>query len=377
MRRLLVLLLLLTGCKCASVESERWHGSSVIGEHPVDLSVPQLESETGGATLRIPLETGAPPASLTRTRIVPHGPGGYSWVGKLDGPGRSVITVHDGQVFGTIRRDQDVYRVTAGPDGKLRIARFVPPKTGPDVPASSLHGPAPDFELEDGPIDVLVGYTRAAASLAECQPIRAMIVNAIQQANDIAAASGLVTRFELVETYESHIDQSQYSLSGLVDAFARDDEQARHRDASGADIAVLVAASDHSVYDGISMRTMADKDTAFSVVACDTAALEYSLAHEIGHLLGLNDDWDRDDAVTFKDGFGYVHDSADPSHSWRTVMATPRTCTHAPPCPRIPYWSNPDVTYQGDATGDTTRNNDAQVIRRTAGAVQHFRAPTH
>ena len=41
-------------------------------------------------------------------------------------------------------------------------------------------------------------------------------------------------------------------------------------------------------------------------------------------------------------------------------------------CPRIPYWSNPRVTYQGEPTG-TEMEDNACVVLEQAGKVSRFR----
>ena len=40
----------------------------------------------------------------------------------------------------------------------------------------------------------------------------------------------------------------------------------------------------------------------------------------------------------------------------------------------IPYFSNPNVKYQGVATGDTTSANSARVINMTAASVAAYRS---
>jgi hypothetical protein len=41
-------------------------------------------------------------------------------------------------------------------------------------------------------------------------------------------------------------------------------------------------------------------------------------------------------------------------------------------CPRIPYWSNPRVTYKGEPTG-TAASDNARVILEQAERVASFR----
>ena len=41
-------------------------------------------------------------------------------------------------------------------------------------------------------------------------------------------------------------------------------------------------------------------------------------------------------------------------------------------CPRIPYWSNPRIKYQGEPTG-TAATDNARVILEQADRVAKFR----
>ena len=47
----------------------------------------------------------------------------------------------------------------------------------------------------------------------------------------------------------------------------------------------------------------------------------------------------------------------------------------SPSCPRLQYWSNPDVSYNGVAMGTIATNNNARVLNTTAATVATFRNP--
>lgn len=68
---------------------------------------------------------------------------------------------------------------------------------------------------------------------------------------------------------------------------------------------------------------------------------------------------------------GYVP----PSQKWRTVMAYETQCPNG--CPRIPYWSNPELTYDnepmGIPEGQPKAADNAKTLNTTAITVANFR----
>jgi hypothetical protein len=90
----------------------------------------------------------------------------------------------------------------------------------------------------------------------------------------------------------------------------------------------------------------------------------------------------------FSYSFGYVNASA----GWRTVMAYDDACEdRGIDCPRLPYWSNPDVTWDGEPmgvpegtstgclAGEFDPNCDAdnhKTLNATAPTVAGFRGST-
>jgi peptidyl-Asp metalloendopeptidase len=83
----------------------------------------------------------------------------------------------------------------------------------------------------------------------------------------------------------------------------------------GADVAVLVV--DNPMGCGLSVRIAPEASDAFTVVDHECAATMYSLAHEIGHLIGARHDRALDDSTTpFSYGHGFVH-----GKEWRTMMS--------------------------------------------------------
>ena len=135
------------------------------------------------------------------------------------------------------------------------------------------------------------------------------------------------------------------------------------RDKYRADVAVLIVDDDKGC--GLSTRVFASADDAFSVVHHGCAAATYSLAHEIGHLIGARHDLNMDDSKTpFPYGHGYVNGT-----KWRDTMSYKESCGG---CPRLPVWSSPNVLIKGEPAG-TPELDNARVIFEQAARVAAFR----
>jgi hypothetical protein len=110
-----------------------------------------------------------------------------------------------------------------------------------------------------------------------------------------------------------------------------------------------------------------DPERAFGVVqyTCTT----YTFPHEIGHNQGCGHDRDNGGCDFRSYGFGWRFNGND-GVQYRTVMA------YAPGT-RIPYFSNPDVTYQGVPTGVPTGQpneaHNAMVITETRRSRELYR----
>ena len=215
-------------------------------------------------------------------------------------------------------------------------------------------------------ITVAVAYTRKAA--AHYTDIRRdLIEGAIVDANVSFLNSGIDNvRLELVHAYQtdyaesgSHFDHV-WRFADKGDGFM--EEIGGIRDRHAADVAILL------VHDldgcGLATRVGADAEEAFAVVHHECAQTSYSIAHEIGHIIGARHDIALD---TSDSPLPFGHGLVTPR--WRTMMAYKNACNG---CPRIPYWSNPGIRFRGVPTG-TAQANNAAVIRALAGRVAAFR----
>jgi hypothetical protein len=145
--------------------------------------------------------------------------------------------------------------------------------------------------------------------------------------------------------------------------------------AVGADLVTLYRARGSSLISGLSYQltdasaAMPDPLTgrapaaafAFSVVAVGG---RWVLAHELAHKLGAGHDLIQTPGGGMTaDAAGYRHD--DGQVSFRTIMAMG-------PEPLIPYFSNPDVLYDGVPTGVANVADNARAMNQVAPAVAGY-----
>jgi hypothetical protein len=216
-------------------------------------------------------------------------------------------------------------------------------------------------------IDVMVLYTSKVAS--KYIDVDADLIHlAVEQANQSFTNSGLgniklhVVHQQLVDYDESDGEHFNH-LYRMVDGDGTFAKVRALRDEKRADIVALIVDDPSGC--GLSTRVGADAEEAFIVVHHSCAALTYSLAHEVGHIIGARHDISLDGSVTpFPYGHGYVNGT-----KWRDVMSYSQSCGG---CPRVPIWSNPTIDYKGERAGTPDADN-ARVILEQADRVSKFR----
>jgi hypothetical protein len=221
---------------------------------------------------------------------------------------------------------------------------------------------------EDIVIDVIVAYTKKVAS-NYTDVTRELIELAIEEGNESFRVSGIGhVKLRLVHAYqtdyveEGHHFDHLWRFADADDGYMEEIHELRNK--YRADVAALIVDDPKGC--GLATRVFADPDEAFAVVHHDCAALTYSVAHEIGHLIGARHEISMDKTMTpFPYGHGYVNGT-----KWRDIMSYRESCNG---CPRVPVWSNPNVFLKGEAAGTANYQNNARVIAEQAARVAAFR----
>ncbi|MEP6705913.1 MAG: M12 family metallo-peptidase [Pyrinomonadaceae bacterium] len=314
----------------------------------------------------------------TETR--PGEEGIMTWIGKPQAPSdAAVFIVDNGNVTGTIREGNELYSVRPLGGGLHVVIRQDQTKFPPEHPPqfAQLEKEAPkEFpslaiaDVSPGPkvLRVLVAYT---PSVAAARPdINAFIDLAIAETNLSYTNSQVNIRAELAHAYQVSYQESSNQDSDLV-LFRNNndsvmDEVHNLRNTYSADVCVLLVNT--GAFCGTASAILATESTAFAVVYYSCATGNYSFGHEIGHLQGARHNIEADPDVT---PFAYGHGHYNQSGNWRTVMSY--ACPGEAGCPRIPYWSNPNLKYNGAPLGTEPYCNDARVLNETAPIVTAFR----
>lgn len=241
-----------------------------------------------------------------------------------------------------------MHRPAQSADRDIQLAAFSPSGLALARPAT------PHAALEDVVIDVIVAYTQAAAR-GYADIVREVIEPAMEAGNESFQLSGIGhIKLRLVHAYQTNYVESGdqfvhlWRFADKGDGYM--DEVHELRDRYRADVAILIVDDPDGC--GQATRVSAEEDEAFAVVHHACAKANFSLVHEIGHLLGASHER------------AYVH-----GNEWRDIMSYKANCGG---CPRLPIWSNPNVLIGGAPAGSVGHDN-ARVIAENGVRVAAFR----
>ena len=343
----------------------------------------------GAATINLNL---APALTLTARRVNSYvsSSGSLIWYGVLaqgdDGhfdPLDTIMLVKNGRkITGDVQYQGQWYQIrplkTRGNHAIVALdVKRVPPEHPPaynslpviPMPGRDSSEPSPALNPKvNTVITVMVNYTASAASASG--DIKGLIDLAVAETNQGYANSAVAITLQLVHRSQVFYNESGNFNTDLARYRTNNDGYMDHthilRNSSGADVAVLLL--NNSSYCGLASGIGSSTSTAFAAVYWNCATGYYSFAHEIGHLQSARHDPATDPTNTpYAYGHGYRYTG---SPSWRTIMAY--DCPGG--CPRLNYWSNPNIFYNGVPMGTVSTSDNARVLNNTRATVAGFKS---
>jgi len=366
----------------------------------IGVNMELIRSDTNRVlTLPVP---GKATIRLIRKRLDVFEKGRMAWYGVIENdPGSfALLSIAGNAIFGRITTSKgNLYVITGMGQDRYRVSELDPTKFResendfiiPEIrePGLVAAGDCPDPPTN---IDVMIVYTAAARTGAGGQDqMVALIYECIYLANLSYQNSNISQRLNLVHYEEVSYTESGDGNTDLVSLQNSSDGNMDNihtlRNTYSADLVTLIVETLN--YNGIGylMTNVSNSFApyAFSVARRANAAASLTYPHELGHNMGARHDCTSD--ATVGSPYDYNHGlfvslPSDGGQSWRTVMSYDN-CT-ASPCLRIPYFSNPNLTYSptGSATtdplgtasspGSCTADNHL-TLNNTAATVSNFR----
>jgi hypothetical protein len=357
--------------------------------NPKALSAPSIELQLADGSLIV--------AELQRVaRDDPHD--AHSWIGTFaDSPGSLLVIsrvkgvvsgfgTHDGHTF-ELRPvagghhalyEVDLARIPQQ-DGVQRSVSSADASTAAVVDDFGTAG-ATSATTASAPTvqDVLIFYTPAAASAYGQSTLLSMIQSAVQAGLQAYQNSGVYVTLNVVGILQSPMSESSSGMEATLNNFRSNATVRSLRDKYAADMVTLVMQdSSWCGWSNLSVSTSngTTNTDAYSVVASRCLSNQ-SLAHEIGHLQGV--DHNRENAGTPQYPYGYGYRKC-VSNGFGDVMSY--SCPTVS-VPRIANFSNPSVYYNGYATGisyelDPAHSAEcARAMNNTATKVAGYRVAT-
>lgn len=241
---------------------------------------------------------------------------------------------------------------------------LAPPAVGPTLTIDDSPGTA----LRTGAqVDLLVAWTpNAEAIIGGGTPAAlAFMRNYALATNSYLAASQVTERVRLVLAVRTEYTESGTYLDNLYrlqdPSDGPMDELHVLRDAYGADLVALIS----NVTDVCGVAWLFGDDPAYGFSMTSVYCSSFTFAHELGHNFGCCHDRDNSGGGCFTpQAYGYRF-YGNSGTQWRTIMS------YAPGT-RIGYFSNPNVSFDGQPVGTATEYN-ASTFPLTHPSIAAYR----
>lgn len=342
-----------------------------------------------------------------RNVVTTEGQGKYTWRGTVEGAnfyGRAILAVVGNQIAGTVQKDGKTFLIRPV-SNNVQVVSEVNSSGFPDELIESTAGggnarfrigalaekPRPQRVATSSVYEIKVMLVYADGVGLACNPVfpfpwLSSLICLIYESNlnDVWDTFTADTVTADVSLYCSTYVESG-DLQTDIDWLEHDATIATERDARNADLVsmLVTAPADCGIGNYNSVVDAGDDDRAFSVVRTSCALSNYSLAHEIGHNMGMwHDQYVTDDGLAATDcNFGYTIRVNGAPYA-RDVMAYDDECDAAGvvDCPRIAAYSY-DLTISlagltiefGQPCGDPDAANNVSIFNASVPIVSAFR----
>lgn len=359
----------------------------------VSLNPAVLPADAGDQRLGLTLPGRA--ATAVSLSGVEHAAAYTAWTGRLDGvPLSSFTLVRVGSEFrGAVVSPDGVFSLTRAEGGLYWLTEVTPRRMSSADDAASAIAQAPTAARLPASarsaerrasgrarIGVMFGYTdAAAASVGGKDALKASAALVISQTNEALANSGLNVKLRLNGLVRA---KGTASTDAVKDAFrvsrprdGRFDNLQRVRKRHHADIVHLFTSGDPNALcgGGLIPVTPRSANPAAGASVSFVECLPYLVAtHELGHNLGA----DHIDypGISHHSKSPYSHGFYNVPGNYISVMSYYEPCLDAgvTTCVRIPHFSSPTNTYNGQPLGQDKHTDNARVIKNIAPLVARY-----
>ncbi|MFL0810247.1 MAG: DUF5011 domain-containing protein [Agarilytica sp.] len=332
-----------------------------------------------------------------KDKVFENSLGGENWIGDVvfldptgfftEIQGRAYFVENENGLTGTINTAGKVFQIYPdGNGGQLVISNdasdldldndAVVPEIDEQVAASPLiagRRDGPNAATIETPYTLDVLWVTTPSARETGQDMLALIELATATGNDVLENSQIPARLNIVAIHNAeNFDESEHSLRDTLYNlyYANDgelDEVFSIRNNVGAD---LIATVSNAGGCGIGFL---DSTTASAISVTSVGCMNsYTPIHEFGHNLGAHHNVETGAINNNYDfGYGFYRDDLNPT--WRTVMSY--NCSGSN-CPRVPYFSHSQLTYNGYALGNEESLDNSRVWRVRIAEVASFNAAT-
>lgn len=393
--------------------------------HPVAISEAHALNAIGGEIAVNTPEGKALHLQYERHEEQPDG--NWTWIGRGEDGSSAVLTFGDRAVFGMVSNGDDYYRVrtdrtgawVVATDRSLVAANGGQRQAGPDallpgesglLTSAGANSLAKAASLSKATaaesavvVDVLIGYSSGLVSAyGSAAAAATFVTNLAALTNTAYANSGVNMRVRVVHTLQVNYGDDSDNQDALQQMTGYDANSQQPitpnaafsalraaRDEYGADLVAFVRRYREPEQDGCGIAWLLGMNQS-GITAADDAEFGYavvsdgedtdesdgntyfcsdfSLAHELGHLMGqAHNEEDANAGGAHVDSYGYREASAS---GFFTIMAYPASDSQA----EIPYFANPLVNFAtGRPTGVANQSDNVRSMNITMPIISGFR----